>query len=102
MVKNFEDHIYLKILNLHNFEKEIQENLQEKDLIVDLSKIHFPEEKLLSLKNCIISKKNVNIVFICQNINYENFDEAIFNIVPSYLEAKDVLEMERIKKDLGY
>lgn len=101
-LKNFEDHIYIKIIENIDFEKAF-EKLQEKDLIIDLSKINFAEKIIASLKNFVISKKNKNIsvVFICQNINYENFDEEIFNIVPSYLEAKDVLELERIKKDLG-
>ena len=105
-IKNYNNHVYIKISkDDSNFLKDIRQNSFEKqNLVIDLKQANYTEKEILSLRNFISSQKNKGFctIFICQNINYELFDEELFNIVPTYLEAKDVLEMEAIKKDLGF
>ena len=104
-LKNCEDHTYIKIVKDTDFAKEISQSCpQKKDLIIDLTHINCAAQGILDMQDFVISKKKqgIVVVFVSQNLDYELFDEEIFNIAPSYLEAKDVLEMEHIKKDLGY
>ncbi len=55
---------------------------------------------LLSFGNC--HKKNgTTFVVVYANINIEDFPENV-NIVPTLVEAEDVLEMENIERKLGF
>ena len=46
-------------------------------------------------------KNGTTFVVIYQNVDVDSFPET-FNIVPTLVEAEDVLEMENIQRDLGF
>jgi len=62
-------------------------NIQDILLFLTLSK---------SLRN-----NNISFVIISQNLNLDNVPEDLV-IVPSLTEAKDVIELEKIERDLGF
>ena len=105
-IKNCKDHVYIKFSkNDVSFSKDIQKiPFQKQHLIIDLTQVHPQNEEILSLERFILLRKNkgFSVVFICQDVNYELFDEGIFNLVCTYLEARDTLEMEAISRDLGF
>ena len=45
--------------------------------------------------------KNKSFILIKRGIQIENFPENL-NIAPTLQEAKDILEMENIERDLGF
>lgn len=71
--------------------------LQLSDDINDIeNKINFFLETASTLK-----AKNKSFVLIKRGIKIENFPENL-NIAPTLQEAKDILEMENIERDLGF
>jgi len=55
---------------------------------------------LLTLSKSLRNNK-ISFVIISSNINLDNVPEDLV-IVPSLTEAKDVIEMEKIERDLGF
>ena len=48
----------------------------------------------------VLKAKNKSFIIIKKGININDFPE-ILNIAPTLQEAKDILEMENIERDLG-
>lgn len=77
---------------------------KEQNLILDLSNfenltiIDLKEAKNLSKKR---KKEKKSLVFVIENINYNEIPEYLL-VVPSVLEAHDIIEMEEIERDLGF
>lgn len=65
------------------------ENLSIKDLknAKDLNKKHKKEKKTM--------------VFVAENIDFNEIPDYLL-VVPSILEAQDIIEMEEIERDLGF
>ena len=60
------------------------------------------EDFLLFLINAEQKKENgTSFVIINSNINIDDFPDN-FNIVPTLIEAEDILEMEAIERELGF
>ena len=60
------------------------------------------EDFLLFLSNAEQKKENgTSFVIINSNINIDDFPDN-FNIVPTLIEAVDILEMEAIERELGF
>jgi len=55
---------------------------------------------LLNLE-LLLKAKGKSFVIIQKRINIDDFPE-ILNITPTLQEAKDILEMEAIERDLGF
>ncbi|SEB40946.1 hypothetical protein SAMN04489761_0531 [Tenacibaculum sp. MAR_2009_124] len=88
---------------LNNFEKKY-ENLKDSHIVLEISsKNNFTEQNiLLFLKYADIQKENgMSFVVINKGVEVDNFPEN-FNIVPTLIEAEDVIEMEDIQRDLGF
>lgn len=72
-------------------------------LLLQLSKnVNIIDENIsLFLKiSTSLKDKGMSFVLIKSGIDIDDFPEAL-NIVPSLQEAKDILEMEAIERDLG-
>ncbi|OSY88210.1 hypothetical protein WH52_05345 [Tenacibaculum holothuriorum] len=85
------------------FEKE-HTNFEENHLIVHISPEINSNEKNISLflSYADLHQQNgTSFVLICQNVDVDVFPET-FNIVPTLVEAEDVIEMENIQRDLGF
>lgn len=68
---------------LHN--KNVSE--QDVELFLDLSKKH--------------KKGNKSFIIVADGINFNEVTEAI-QVVPTVLEANDIIEIEEIERDLGF
>lgn len=86
-----------------NFESEYQ-NFTGKNLILAISQ-HFNianKNILLFLKYAHEHQDNgMSFVLIVKDVDIDEFPET-FNIVPTLVEAEDVIEMENIQRDLGF
>ena len=88
---------------IKTFEKE-HLNIKEKHLIVKISDNFNPsiENILLFLEYAEQHQKNgTSFVIVLKDVNIDDFPETI-NIVPTIIEAEDVIEMEDIQRDLGF
>ena len=84
--------------------KEQYNTLKENHVIVEINpENNFTEKNiLLFLKYADLHQQNgMSFVVVCSNIDVDNFPET-FNIVPTLIEAEDVIEMEDIQRDLGF
>ena len=60
------------------------------------------EDFLLFLSISKKKKENkTSFVIVQKNVNMDNFPEN-FNIVPTLIEAEDILEMEAMERELGF
>tara|TARA_R110002126_G_scaffold78829_1_gene196076 strand:+ start:32151 stop:32483 length:333 start_codon:yes stop_codon:yes gene_type:complete len=78
--------------------------LKEEHLILELSdKIKTTKEDfLLFLSVSERKKENSNsFVIVNKTINVDDFPDN-FNIVPTLIEAEDILEMEAMERELGF
>lgn len=88
---------------IENFENEYV-NLTGKNLIIVIS-----EEFNASNKNILLflnyahehQDNGTSFVVVSKDVNIDDFPET-FNIVPTLVEAEDVIEMENIQRDLGF
>jgi len=72
--------------------------------IVQLSEnLNTTTENLLLFLNVANEHRNhgISFVVVCNGIDIDQIPDEI-NIVPTILEAEDILEMEAIERDLGF
>ncbi|MFC4740663.1 ribonuclease Z [Flavobacterium ponti] len=90
-----------------NFIEKITEqfnSFKEQNLILDVSK-----DENLSIKDLKIAKdlnkkhkkEKKTMVFVASNIDFNEIPDYLL-VVPSILEAQDIIEMEEIERDLGF
>lgn len=96
-----------KKLNFADFLSFFEENhtdLEQKHLIILISNnINIKEEDIfVFLKYAEKHQKNgTSFAIVYNNIDVDKFPEWL-NIVPTLVEAEDILEMEAIERDLGF
>lgn len=86
-----------------NFEKE-HNNYGEKHLIVQISeKFNTSKENILLFLNYALKHQDngTSFVIIVKDVNIDDFPETL-NIVPTLIEAQDIIEMENIQRELGF
>jgi len=79
-------------------------NFKNENLIIDVShdkKVSVND--LLNIKDLANQhkKSKKSFVIVADNIDFNDVPEFL-NIVPSVLEAHDIIEMEEIERDLGF
>jgi hypothetical protein len=86
----------------NSFIKKIQNYNDEHIFLKFSDKINVKKEDfLLFLETSIQKKENkTSFVIISNNINVDDFPEN-FNIVPTLIEAEDILDMENMERELG-
>ena len=87
-----------------SFFEEKHVNLEKNHLIIQLSEnLNITEDAFfVFLKYAEKHQQNgTSFAVIYNNIDVDKFPEW-FNIVPTLVEAEDVLEMEAIQRDLGF
>ncbi|WP_428742811.1 hypothetical protein [Tenacibaculum sp.] len=88
---------------IKNFENEYN-NYTGKNLIIQISEKYNTtnENILLFLKYAHEHQDNgTSFVIIYKDVTIDDFPDT-FNIVPTLVEAEDVIEMENIQRDLGF
>lgn len=98
---NSDENTFLEFFS--EFEKE-HIKYGEKHLIIQISD-NFSitrENILLFLVFADEHQKNgTSFVIVLKDVNIDDYPET-FNIVPTLIEAEDVIEMENIQRDLGF
>lgn len=87
----------MKVTHEHN-------SFKNDNLILDLTHdINLSLENVKSFSELIKlhSKGKKSIVLVAQNINFNSVPKNII-LVPTILEAHDIIEMEEIERDLGF
>lgn len=88
---------------LVNFTKRYSE-FKAQHLVIDFSeKINTPIQDLLLLLNVstIHRENGTSFVIICKGIDIDEIPDEM-NVVPTFEEAVDILEMDAIERDLGF
>ena len=96
-----EENTFLDFMSTFSNEHD---NLRNKHLIIKiLGNFNASKENIsLFLKYSNEHQNNgTSFVIISKNVNVDDFPET-FNIVPTLVEAEDVIEMENIQRDLGF
>lgn len=80
------------------------QDFKDQNLILDLS--HDPSvtiEDLMEFKNFVDlhKKEKKSIVIVVDKVDFNAVPEEL-TVVPSLLEAHDIIEMEEIERDLGF
>lgn len=81
-----------------------EKEIQGKHTVIQISnKINIKKEDFLLFLNIAEQKKEngTSFVIINNKVNVDDFPEY-FNIVPTLIEAEDILEMEAIERELGF
>ena len=84
--------------------KERFKEYKGQHLIIDFSdKINIEiKEILLFLKLSVQHRKNgTSFVLVCEGISIDDLPDEL-NVVPTFNEALDILEMDAIERDLGF
>ncbi|MDT7832882.1 hypothetical protein RQM59_10860 [Flavobacteriaceae bacterium S356] len=80
------------------------ETLKEHHLIVQVSEnLNTSEQDISLFLNVAEAQKEngMSFVVVCAAIDNDIFPEH-FNIVPTFVEAEDIIQMEAIERDLGF
>ena len=86
-----------------NFEKE-HSLYGEKHLIVQiLGKFNLSKENILLFLSYAVGhqENGTSFVIIVNDVDIDEFPETL-NIVPTLVEAQDIIEMENIQRELGF
>ena len=81
-----------------------EKEFDKENLIVQISNdIDITKEDFLLFLSIAKQKKenSTSLVIVYKDINIDDFPED-FNIVPTLVEAEDILEMEAIERELGF
>jgi hypothetical protein len=81
-----------------------EQGFEKENLILQISNnINATKEDFLLLLSIAEQKKEngTSFVLVCNTINIDNYPES-FNIVPTLLEARDIIEMEAMERELGF
>ena len=77
---------------------------EKKHLIIKILENFNPSKEniLLFLPYCVEHQQNgISFVIVTKGVNIDDFPET-FNIVPTLVEAEDVIEMENMQRELGF
>ena len=88
---------------LQEFEKKSQEFINE-HLIIDFSNYFNTKIKEILLfldKSKEYKQRGTSFVLIFKDIDIDSIPEEI-NVVPTFKEALDIIEMDAIERDLGF
>ncbi len=88
---------------IEEFDKKYEE-LKTNHLIIEISsENNFSLENILVFLNYAESHRQIGMSFVIlsKDINVESIPEAL-NIVPTLIEAADVIHIENLERDLGF
>ena len=91
------------IVNFHHDFTEKYTNFKNVNLILDFSNIinlELQEILLFSQNNKVHKNNNKSFVFVVNGIKFDHLPDEMV-VVPTLTEAKDIIELENIERDLG-
>lgn len=108
-LENTEKYLHIQSTenNFEKFNENFQKNLDvisENHIILDLSGLNSikKEDFLLFLDISKLKKRNgTSFVIVNKMANADDYPD-FFNVVPTFKEAEDIIEMEAIERELGF
>lgn len=95
-------HILKDIKSHSDLLNELENALNiNQNLIVEINNDVAINFKTLTNYAKIFKKKNHSFVVVIENIDYNAIPDTI-NVVPTIQEAKDIIELETIERELGF
>ncbi len=98
---SFDENLFSDFYN--SFLKK-EEEIKNEHIVIQISnEINIKKEDFLLFLSIAAQKKEngTSFVIINNKVNIDDFPEN-FNIVPTLIEAEDILEMEAIERELGF
>jgi|TARA_R110000822_G_scaffold167622_4_gene307788 hypothetical protein len=81
---------------------KLQKNFNEEHLVLQISNnINTTEEEFSLFLINLKKEPGKSFVIVYNKVNIDNLPQSL-NIVPTLLEAEDILEMEAIERELGF
>jgi len=92
--------------SFENFSKEfsnIYNDHTTKNVVLDFSSIEISEENIQSLENYAESQaeNNKSFAIVASNFDADAFEEEL-NVVPTLIEAEDIIDMDEMTRDLDF
>ena len=90
--------------SFYNSFLEAEKSLKEEHIVIQISEnLNSTEKDFLVFLNIAEERKKngTSFVVISSNIDIDSFPETV-NIVPTLIEAEDIIEMEAIERELGF
>jgi len=81
---------------------KIEQECKKEHLVLQISNnINITKEEFLLFLTNTKKEHSKSLVIVYNNINIDDLPQN-FNIIPTLLEAEDLLEMEAIERELGF
>jgi hypothetical protein len=81
---------------------KIEQECKKEHLVLQISNnINITKEEFLLFLTNTKKEQSKSLVIVYNNINIDDLPQN-FNIIPTLLEAEDLLEMEAIERELGF
>ncbi|WP_010135354.1 hypothetical protein [Ochrovirga pacifica] len=79
------------------------DEFKNQNLVIDLSKTNATDQEVASLIHFaeIQTESNSSFVIIIPSFDADAFDEEL-NVVPTLIEAEDMIDMDEMTRDLGF
>ena len=93
-----------KFSSFYNSFLEAEKSLKNEHIVIQISdNLNSTEKDFLVFLNIAEKRKEngTSFVVICSNIDVDSFPET-FAIVPTLIEAEDIIEMEAMERELGF
>ena len=93
-----------QFLSFYNSFLEAEKNLKDEHIVIQISdNLNTTEKDFLVFLTIAKERKEngTSFVIISSTIDVDSFPETV-NIVPTLVEAEDIIEMEAIERELGF
>ena len=97
MSSNFIRIFFKKNTDLKQVETELSNNL-DSNLVFEIDDSIIIDKKIIDFLNLYSKKSKKSFIVISSNLNYQVHS---FNLVPTFQEAKDIIQIEEIERLIG-
>ena len=97
MSSNFIRIFLKKNTDLNQVETKLSNNL-DSNLVLEIDDSIIIDKKIIDFLNLYSKKSKKSFIVISSNLNYQVHS---FNLVPTFQEAKDIIQIEEIERLIG-
>ena len=97
MSSNFIRIFFKKNTDLKQVKTELSNNL-DSNLVLEMDDSIIIDKKIIDFLNSYSKKSKKSFVVVSSNLNYQVHS---FNLVPTFQEAKDIIQIEEIERLIG-
>ena len=97
MSSNFIRIFLKKNTDLNQVETKLSNNL-DSNLVLEIDNSIIIDKKIIDFLNSCSKKSKKSFIVVSSNLNYQVHS---FNLVPTFQEAKDIIQIEEIERLIG-